>query len=63
MMVCQVAPAVRVAIAETCGLPPGSVTVGQVVTGLRMLGFDFVFGESVAIITVPQFAFFVFCEP
>jgi hypothetical protein len=45
-MIAQIAPAVRVAIAETMGLNPGDVTVGQLVAGLRMLGFDYVFGES-----------------
>jgi iron only hydrogenase large subunit-like protein len=39
----QTAPAVRVAISETLGLPPGAVTQGQLVTGLRKLGFDYVF--------------------
>nr|WNF20739.1 hydrogenase [synthetic construct] len=43
VMIAQIAPAVRVAIAETMGLNPGDVTVGQMVTGLRMLGFDYVF--------------------
>jgi hypothetical protein len=45
LCVVQTAPAVRVAIAETLGLPPGSVTPGQLVTGLKRLGFDYVFGE------------------
>lgn len=44
-MIAQIAPAVRVAIAETMGLAPGEVTVGQMVTGLRQIGFDYVFGE------------------
>ncbi|KIY97918.1 NADH dehydrogenase I subunit G [Monoraphidium neglectum] len=43
LMVAQTAPAVRVAIAETLGLPPGAVKPGQLVTGLKMLGFDYVF--------------------
>jgi iron only hydrogenase large subunit-like protein len=42
-MVVQTAPAVRVAIAETLGLAPGDVTPGQLVAGLRLLGFDYVF--------------------
>jgi iron only hydrogenase large subunit-like protein len=46
LMVAQTAPAVRVAIAETLGLPPGAVKPGQLVTGLKMLGFDYVFGEQ-----------------
>ena len=45
VVVAQIAPAVRVAIAETMGLAPGEVTVGQLVTGLRQLGFDYVFGR------------------
>ena len=39
----QVAPAVRVAIDEALGKPPGSVSTGQLVAALRALGFDFVF--------------------
>ena len=46
MMVVSIAPAVRVAISEAFDLPPGAVKVGQVVAGLRKLGFDQVFGES-----------------
>lgn len=45
-MVAQIAPAVRVAIAETMGLAPGAITAKQIVTGLRQLGFDYVFGEG-----------------
>jgi NADH-quinone oxidoreductase subunit G/NADP-reducing hydrogenase subunit HndD len=41
--VVQIAPAVRVAIGEEFGLPAGSISTGQLVTGLRMLGFDGVF--------------------
>ena len=36
----QVAPAVRVAIAETLGLAPGATTPKQLAEGLRRLGFD-----------------------
>ncbi|GBF94161.1 iron hydrogenase [Raphidocelis subcapitata] len=43
VVVVQTAPAVRVAIAETMGLAPGDVTAGQMVTGLKKLGFDYVF--------------------
>jgi iron-only hydrogenase group A len=43
LVVVQTAPAVRVAIGETLGLAPGSVTAGQLVSGLRKLGFDYVF--------------------
>jgi len=41
--VVQVAPAVRVAIGEEFGLPRGTISTGQMVTGLRMLGFSTVF--------------------
>jgi len=42
-MVVQIAPAVRVAISEAFGLPSGAITIGQIVTGLRQLGFEYVF--------------------
>jgi NADH-quinone oxidoreductase subunit G len=42
-MVAQTAPAVRVAIGEEAGLAPGSVSTGQMVAGLKRLGFDYVF--------------------
>lgn len=40
VMVAMTAPAVRVAIGEEVGLAPGSITIGQMVTGLRDIGFD-----------------------
>ena len=46
--VVQIAPAVRVAVAETLGLAPGDVSTGQLVAGLRKLGFTYVFGKSAA---------------
>jgi iron-only hydrogenase group A len=46
--VVQVAPAVRVAIGEEFGLPRGAITTGQLVTGLRMLGFAAVFDTDFA---------------
>lgn len=42
-MVVQTAPATRVAIGEELGLAPGSVSTGQMVAGLKALGFDHVF--------------------
>jgi iron-only hydrogenase group A len=42
-VVVQTAPAVRAAIGEEFGMPPGSLVTGQMVTGLRMLGFDKIF--------------------
>jgi len=41
--VVQVAPAVRVALGELFGLPPGSVVTGKIVASLKELGFDYVF--------------------
>lgn len=42
-VVVQTAPAVRVQIGEPFGLPPGAISTGQMVAGLRRLGFDQVF--------------------
>ena len=42
-VVVQTAPAVRVSIGEEFGMEPGSVVTGQMVTALRLLGFDKVF--------------------
>lgn len=42
-VVVQTAPAVRAAIGEPFGMPPGSLVTDKMVTGLRMLGFDKVF--------------------
>ena len=42
----QTAPAVRVAIGEEFGLPPGAVTTGKLVAALRRLGFDRVFDTN-----------------
>lgn len=39
-VVVQTAPAIRAAIGEEFGLPAGSLMTGQMVTALRMLGFD-----------------------
>lgn len=41
--VVQTAPAVRVALGEALGLPPGHVVTGKLTTALRQLGFDAVF--------------------
>jgi len=45
-VVVQTAPAVRVALGETFGLAPGSVTTGHMVTALRRLGFAKVFDTN-----------------
>jgi iron only hydrogenase large subunit-like protein len=42
-MVVQTAPSVRVAIGEELGMEPGAITTGQLVSGLKALGFDHVF--------------------
>ena len=42
-VVVQVAPSVRVSIAEEFGLPPGEIATGKLVTALRKLGFDRIF--------------------
>ncbi|OHD16409.1 MAG: NADH:ubiquinone oxidoreductase [Spirochaetes bacterium GWD1_27_9] len=47
-VVVQVAPAVRVAIGEEFGLPPGSVATGKLVSGLKKLGFDAIFDTNFA---------------
>ncbi|HYF80586.1 MAG TPA: NADH-dependent [FeFe] hydrogenase, group A6 [Symbiobacteriaceae bacterium] len=45
-VIVQTAPAIRVAIGETFGLPAGAISTGQMVTGLRRLGFDRVFDTT-----------------
>ncbi len=47
-VVVQTAPAVRVAIGEEFGMGPGSISTGQMVHGLRLLGFDKVFDTNFA---------------
>lgn len=46
VVVAQVAPAVRVALGELFGLPPGSVVTGKIVASLKELGFDYVFDTN-----------------
>lgn len=45
-VVAQIAPAVRVAIGELFGLPPGESTRGQMVAALKRLGFERVYDTS-----------------
>jgi NADH-quinone oxidoreductase subunit G len=47
-VVVHFAPAVRVALGEYFGFDPGTTTTGQLVTALRMMGFDKVFDTSFA---------------
>ena len=42
-VVVQTAPAIRVSVGEVMGMDPGSVVTGQMVAGLRQIGFDRVF--------------------
>jgi len=44
--VVQIAPAVRVALAEDFGLPPGTDITGKIYTALRRLGFDAIFDTN-----------------
>ncbi|MEN6447149.1 MAG: [Fe-Fe] hydrogenase large subunit C-terminal domain-containing protein, partial [Syntrophaceae bacterium] len=46
IVVAQVAPAVRVAIGEMFGLPPGTTTTGQIAAALRAVGFDKIYDTS-----------------
>ena len=46
VVVAQVAPAVRVAIGEMFGLPPGTTTTGQIAAALRAVGFDKIYDTS-----------------
>ncbi len=43
LVVAQFAPSIRVSIGEEFNLPYGQIATGQVVAGLRKLGFDYVF--------------------
>ena len=45
-VVAQIAPAVRVAIGEAFGLPPGEITTGKIVAALKKIGFDRVYDTS-----------------
>jgi len=44
--VVQVAPAVRVALGESFGMPPGSQVTGKIASALRRMGFDDVFDTN-----------------
>ncbi len=48
VVVVQTAPAVRAAIGEEFGLPPGPINTGKMVAALRRLGFDHVFDTDFA---------------
>jgi NADH-quinone oxidoreductase subunit G len=42
VVVTQIAPAVRLAVSEELGMPPGEIPMDVLVAGLRQLGFDYV---------------------
>ncbi len=46
IVVVQTAPAIRSALGELFGLPPGTLVTGKMVTALRQLGFDKVFDTN-----------------
>ncbi|NUM34139.1 MAG: iron hydrogenase small subunit [Candidatus Brocadiae bacterium] len=48
IVIAQLAPAVRVALGEEFGLEPGTSTMGQIVSALRLMGFDMVYDTSFA---------------
>lgn len=43
VVIVQTAPAIRIGIGEAMGMTPGALVTGQMVAGLRRLGFDKVF--------------------
>ncbi len=48
VVVVQTAPAIRAALGECFGLPPGTLVTGKMVTALRRMGFDAVFDTNFA---------------
>ena len=48
VVVAQDAPAVRAALGEEFGLPPGSLVTGKMLEALRRLGFDVIFDTNFA---------------
>lgn len=47
-VVAQIAPAVRVALGEEFGLPPGEMVMGRTVAALRKLGFNEIYDTGIA---------------
>jgi NADH-quinone oxidoreductase subunit G len=47
-VVVQIAPAVRVGLGESFGLPPGEITTGRIVAALKFLGFNQIYDTSFA---------------
>ena len=48
IVIVQTAPAVRAALGEEFGMPPGTSVTGKMVSALRELGFDYVFDTDFA---------------
>ena len=48
VVIVQTAPAIRAALGECFGLPPGTLVTGKMVTALRQLGFNRVFDTNFA---------------
>ncbi len=48
VVVAQVAPAVRVALGEYFGHKPGEITMGQITSALRLMGFNYVYDTAFA---------------
>ncbi|WP_300526265.1 NADH-dependent [FeFe] hydrogenase, group A6 [Aminiphilus sp.] len=48
VVVVQTAPAVRAALGEPFGMPPGTLVTGKMVAALRAMGFDYVFDTDFA---------------
>lgn len=46
IVVCQVAPSVRVSLGEEVGMEPGAIVTGKMVAALKSLGFDRVFDTN-----------------
>nr|WP_243259133.1 NADH-dependent [FeFe] hydrogenase, group A6 [Clostridium sp. 'deep sea'] len=46
VVIAQIAPAVRIALGESFGLEPGTITTGKIVRALRRMGFDYVYDTS-----------------
>ena len=46
IVVCQIAPAVRINMAEALGVDVGVISTGKIVTALKLLGFDYIFDTT-----------------
>ena len=62
VMVVQTAPAVRVAIGEEMGMDEGAIATGQMVEGLRRLGFDYVFDTNFSAVRSSSRRRFLSCQ-